>query len=185
MMRKTAAYLSLGILSGLLAGCLGDAPTVAGGATETETGTALLLGEVKWPDGRPGAEARIRLRTADYLPGNLSISTSAGKVKWDTLTDAAGKFAIDSVAPGEYALEALYPEGRGALIRFAVSAGARKRLEALILQATGSITGKVRLGDSGAGPASVSIMGTEHAVASAFIDAGQRCARSIHAPTPA
>ncbi len=162
MMRKTLALLLCGSLQ--LIGCFQSSPTLAGGATETETGTAQVLGEVKWPDGRAAAEARIRMRPADYLPGKIRDPALGGKAKWDTLTDSAGRFRIDSVAPGEYALEALYPEGRGALIRFTIPAGlARRELEGLILQPTGSITGMVRFSDSSRGPASVAVMGTEHA----------------------
>lgn len=148
-------FLFLLLLAGLLSGCF------SGGATETETGTAQLTGEVKWPDGRPAVGARIRLRPLDFLPGLEPVP--GGKILRDTITDAEGRFFFNQVPVGEYQVEALFSEGYGAVARFKVESIANRiKLEDLILQSIVTVTGRVTFSDSSLGPANVHVLGTEH-----------------------
>lgn len=155
------ALLVLLCLAACLSGCFGDAPS-AGGSTETETGTAHLVGEVGWPDGRPAVGARLRLRPADYRAGETAVSGPG--FSRDAETDAAGRFDIPRVPHGEYRLEALFTEGYGAMARFTILAGVRRQsLDTLVLRSLVSITGRVRFSDSSLAPATVHVPGTEHA----------------------
>lgn len=139
----------------LLAGCFG-------GATETETGTAMLSGKAQYPDGRPAVGALIRLRPNDFVASSAD-ALPAGAGPWDTLTDAKGRFAFDTVPVGEFTVEALYGEGQGVLLRFAVEpATERIDLDPLVLRSTALLTGRVRFSDSSRARAILQIPGTGH-----------------------
>lgn len=146
----------------LLAGCFMDSPSV-GGSTETETGSAQLSGEVKWPDGRPAVGVRTRLRRTDFLAGGIPGISDSGRILADTVTDSEGRYAFIRIRAGEYQVEAVYSEGFGAVDRFTVPPQvARIELEDLVLQYTFTVTGRVRFSDSTLGPAIVHVLGTEH-----------------------
>lgn len=146
----------------LLSGCFNASPSAAGGATETETGTAQVTGTVKWPDGRPAASARIRLRPVDFLAKPGPGQKPNGKSTQDTVADDKGRFALDSVPAGNYVLESLLPEGHGALVRFAIAkAAARAALGSIAMQPTGILVGTVRFSDSTLGPAAVTVYGLD------------------------
>lgn len=154
-MNKAFLLLLLLLLAGLLSGCF------SGGATETETGTAQLTGDVKWSDGRPAVGARVQLRSLDFLPG--LDSTPSGTILRDTVTNASGRFSFDRVPVGEYQVEVLYSEGYGAAGRIKVeSLAERKVLAPLVLRSIVNVTGRVAFSDSSRGPAKVHVLGTGH-----------------------
>jgi hypothetical protein len=156
-MNRSLLPLLLLLLSALLWGCF------PGGATETETGTAQLTGEVKWPDGRPAVGARVRLRPSDFLAAASPEPAGEGPFVRDTVTDAAGRFVLIRVPVGAYHVEALHSEGYGALASLEVAEGERRvGTGVLTLQACLSVTGRVRFADSTLGPAGVHVLGTEH-----------------------
>ena len=72
----------------------------AGVLTETESGTTIasIEGLVKNAKGSPVASARVSLISTDHIDARMSpIKT--------TTTDKSGKYSIDSVAAGDYALQ--------------------------------------------------------------------------------
>lgn len=157
-----ARNLPLFLLALLLAACFMETVSV-GGATETETGTALVTGTVARPDGRTVAGARVSLRQDDFLPGSAPDTATALR---DTLTDANGRFAFRQVRSGNYVLEAHYAEVYGVLSRFRVeSDSGLLDLGVLKLQPVASASGRVRFSDSTLGPAVVRVIGTEHIAA--------------------
>lgn len=150
MRRSFLVFLCL-----LLAGCFG-------GSTETETGTAAVSGKAQWPDGSPAAGARIRLRPVDFVPDS-SGALPAGEGPWDTVTDAAGRFAFQKVSAGDFVVEALYGEDHGVISRFVVvSPSEQLKLAPLVLRSTKVLTGRVRFADSSMAPAFVQVLGTSH-----------------------
>jgi hypothetical protein len=143
------------LTASLLTGCLG-------GATETETGTAQINGQVKRPDGSPAVGARVRLRQSGFQAGSVVQPAESGRVQGDTVTDAAGRFAFNQILGGEYLVEALFSEGYGAALKFTVPpAFKRIDLKPLILQPIVTVTGRVRFSDSSLAPAFVHVLGTE------------------------
>lgn len=152
-----AVFLLLLLLAAALSGCF------SGGATETETGTAQLIGEVKRPDGRPAVGARVRLRPSGFRADSLAEPDTGGIVMGDTVTDAAGRFTFNRVLVGDYQVEAVYSEIYGATARFKIPSGFKRyELARLILQSVLTVTGRVRFSDSSTGPAHVHVLGTEH-----------------------
>jgi hypothetical protein len=155
----------------LAAACLRDPKSVAGGWTDTDTGTKIS-GIILREDGLPAAGALVLLRPADYLAKNpagadsLGTSPSGGSVL-DAQCDSTGRFRLDSVRAGRYSLEARDREIKGALIRFqAAEDEARLDLSPAVTRALGSITGRVAFSDSVPGPVLVRILGLEQAVLS-------------------
>lgn len=158
-MRIVSLFLLL--LAAALSGCF------SGGATETETGTAQLIGEVKRTDGRPAVGARVRLRPSGFQSGGIPDSVSGGIVLGDTVTDASGRFTFHKVLVGNYQVEAVYSEIYGAAAKFEIPGKVKRyELESLILQSLLTVTGRVTFSDSSNGPAAVHVLGTEHSTIS-------------------
>jgi hypothetical protein len=158
-----ATWLFLaGVAGFLLPGCFKDSPT-AGGSTETETGTAHLSGEVKWPDGRPVIGARARLRRSDFLAGSIPQPVDSGRILADTVTDSEGRYTFRRILTGEYHLEVLFSEDFGAVTLIEVPPQvARIELADMVLQFVLTVSGRVIFSDSTLGPATVHVLGTEH-----------------------
>lgn len=162
LLLAATGFVLPGVAGFLLAGCFRDSPS-AGGSTETETGTARLMGEVKWPDGRPAIGARVRLRRTDFLAGTVPDPVQVGRILADTVTDSEGRYAFRGIRTGDYLLEVLYSEGYGAVAKIKVPPEvARIELEDLVLRSIVTVSGRVRFSDSTLGPASVHVLGTEH-----------------------
>lgn len=143
----------------LLAGCIG-------GATETETGTALIKGKVQWTDGSPVANARVALRPDDFVADSSGSLPRGGGGSWDTATGASGRFAFRKSSGGAFAVEAQDGEGHAALLRFTIAASAdRVDLDPLVLRPTVHLIGRVRFADSSLYPAFVQVPGTVHSAA--------------------
>lgn len=72
----------------------------AGVLTETESGTTLasIEGIVKNEKGKPVASAKVSLITADHIAARMAPLKTA-------TTDKSGKYSIDSISAGDYALQ--------------------------------------------------------------------------------
>ncbi len=152
-----------------LTACNRDPKTVAGGWTDTDTGTKVT-GIILRGDGRPATSALVLLRPEDYLAKNPAAADSVGKsltggTILDGQCDSAGRFAFDSLRAGGYSLEARDREINGLRIRFTASKDAeRLDLPSTSVKALGSIIGRVAFADSVPGPVLARIYGLERAV---------------------
>lgn len=165
-----AAALLFFLAAAMLPGCAREEPeTVAGGWSNTETGTGLT-GQALGEDGKAAQGARILLRPADYLANDtldkdaLGGSPSGGSIR-DALTDSNGTFTFEAIRSGDYALEAQVEKGSGSLTRLSV-AGSGEAMSASLnpTRPTGSLTGRARFSDGSFGSILVRIYGLERAV---------------------
>lgn len=67
-------------------------------------GDRVLSGVLLLPDGKPAADAEVRLYAVDHVPGpGVAAKASAfGGAAYVTRTDAEGKYSVDSLGQGEY-----------------------------------------------------------------------------------
>lgn len=146
-------------------GCNREPDPVAGGWTDTETGTKIS-GVIR-EEGAAAAGARVSLRPADYLAKDPTQPDSSGPRRGailDVVSDDEGRFTFDSVPQGEYLIEAV-KGGRGALIPFGVEDNADDvNLVAAHLSPLGRIQGRVMFSDGAPGAALVRVYGLERAV---------------------
>jgi hypothetical protein len=173
-MTRPTRLRSLSALAGLLCLTACFREKVAGGWTDTDTGTKIS-GLILREDGKPASGALVLLRPEDYLAKNPAAtedgdgtaaagSAPSGGSLLDGQCDSAGRFAFDSVRAGRYALEARDREINGALLRFAAPKDAdRMDLAPLASHAVGAVTGLVQFSDSVPGPVLVRIFGLEQA----------------------
>ena len=91
--------LSLGILSVIIPLLLHCSTNVAGGTSSSENTKIAAIVTV---NGQPVAEVKVYLRSKEYLSDTTNLS---GDRIPDAVTDAGGRFAIDSVYSGEYVIE--------------------------------------------------------------------------------
>lgn len=94
----------------LLAAVTGCTDRFAGGGSETEYFT--LSGEAALPSGAPAAGARVNVRPADYLSGE--VPSDDGTVR-DTVLDASGSFILAGLPPGKYLVEIRLGDSLGVL----------------------------------------------------------------------
>lgn len=118
---------------------------VAGTSSET-TNTAALTGQVRTPDGLPAGEARLTLRPEAYLADTSGAPRMPERGAADLKTDSLGRFRIDSLPPGTYALS--FREGGesplAGLIRVRLTGDAREGdLGALQLQPGATLAGRI------------------------------------------
>lgn len=115
--------------------------TYSGGGVETNT----LEGVALYPDGRPAAGARVRLRSEAYLQSPpKSFLSKRGAFAMDTLTDASGRFKVGNPGGGRGLLE--INDGNSwaaALVCDSSESRGSTSLGTTILQRTGSISGMV------------------------------------------
>lgn len=147
-MRMIVAAL-LGLLA---AGCLFDTagPRAGGGSSETTNG--VVVGYVLGPGGAPAANARITLRPRSFLKDPASMKAGKadkpGRKLAQVYADAAGRYAIDSVEPGDYWIEAADTGRLGALLEFSSGDRDTHHLETRVLAPTGTIRGSVAAGSA-------------------------------------
>lgn len=153
----------------LLLACSQEPKTMAGGWSNTETGTSLT-GRIILEDGSAAAGAGVLLRPGDYLANDSTDFDSTGYSRsqgsiLDGACDSNGYFSFDSVRIGKYALEAREGGQKSALIRFEVDeSGGGMQLPAATVRSAGVLTGRVRFSDSVSGSVLVRIFGLERAV---------------------
>jgi hypothetical protein len=118
---------------------------------------------VVYGNGAPAGHASVYLRRSDYLAGMPPDSGAAGKVRRaDVQADAAGRFLFSKVDSGEYFIEA-----KGGLERVGLTAcrigsdGRAVNLDVTVLEAPGSIAGKVLGPDGRPVPALIRVYGLE------------------------
>lgn len=154
-MMAAAALIVLMVPGGFIS-C--DGPVqVAGGASETE---ATIAGRVRASDGSPVVGAKVRLRSAFFLP-DTAIGGS-GKNGMDTVTAQDGSFRFPDVFLGNYTLEA--GDGvRVGVISVSVD-GSRDFFEAgnLVLQPTASVRGRILDPAGAVEGAYVRVFGLDH-----------------------
>jgi hypothetical protein len=142
--RAQSQYGFAALLALLAGGCLLDHPTlVAEGGGSSETTNGVVVGSVRNADGSAAAGARVVLRPRNFLKDTAGALPKASLVSAETQTDAGGRYAIDSVSPGDYYIEASDTGGNGSVRDF--SAGDRDtiRLDSLRLKPTGVVVGHV------------------------------------------
>lgn len=138
----------------LAAGCRPGSDPVAGGSSSE--GEAKITGIARYEDGRPARGARIRLRPSDWV--DTAFTPGSGDGMADARTDAAGRFTLFPIAPGEYALEVGDSSGNASLIRPTVDRKtATLRVEA-VLSPAGAVRGILAV-DRGAPPSYVRVLG--------------------------
>lgn len=114
-----------------------------GGGVEVEGIT--VEGMAYFPDDKPAAGARVRVRPWDHLAKDTAAARSGAlKTTVDTVTDASGRFSVDSVAPGIYSIEVDAGESGTALMRAEADGSVPVvRVEGTVW-AGGLVTGRVR-----------------------------------------
>lgn len=97
--------------------CFGEETRVAGGGG-VEVEGITVEGMAYFPDDKPVSGARVRLRPWDYLQApTVPKSGVAAKDRADTVTDAAGRFTVDSLLPGVYSIQVDAGESGQALMK--------------------------------------------------------------------
>ncbi len=137
-----AACACLAVLSALPAGC-----NLGGG---TDVGNPELsirvTGSIKHMDGSPANGIPLHLRPASHLTTlDTNISPAPpDSFQQDGWTDTQGFFSFDSVPRGEYRIEAMDTNSRGAVIGFSANGSAADvTLNTAFLDSTGSISGHI------------------------------------------
>lgn len=150
----------------LLLACGKEPGPVAGGWTDTETGTKIS-GVIRGEGGSVAANARIALRPSDWLARNPAQPDSTGPRTGrvlDTYADGEGRYAFDSVPAGAYLIEARMG-GQGALIPCeALERSLSLELPPASLGPLAAIRGRVLFSDGQPGRAVVRVYGLERAV---------------------
>lgn len=133
-------------VAALCGGCLFESEDRAEGGGSSETTNGVVVGYVRSPDGSPARNAKVTLRPRDFLkdPGAFKRSASSDwKRVAEAFTDSLGRFAIDSVAAGDFFLEASDTGKLGVLIPFSAGGRDTVTLDARRLARTGKIVGRV------------------------------------------
>lgn len=107
------------------------------GVTQT---TPLVMGEVRLASGEPAVGVKVSAYVSEYQ----LASTGSGANRKETTTDAQGRYTFTDPPLGLNTIEAeASPDAKALRLNVAVVKGARLYLEPLVLQPTGTITGKV------------------------------------------
>lgn len=176
-MRGRSTLPAAGLLALLLAACFeGPARVAGGGGVEVEGIT--VEGMALYPDHRPAAGARVQVRPWDWQ--KPAGSPKLAKDRADTVTDSLGRFTVDSLDPGIYAIAIDAGESGHALLRMEAD-GSRDTLSVEgTVWAGGTLSGRV-LAEAG-GPLAgvrVGLYGTDRA---ALTDSAGRFAFDRLAP---
>ncbi len=147
-----AAAMACALAAG---GCLfdgGHEAAMGGGSSETTNG--VVVGFVANPDGSPAVSARVVLRPRGFLKDTSAALPKTARLSAETATDANGHYGIDSVAPGDYLIEANDRAEHASVRDF--SAGDRDTifLDSILLKPTGVVVGRVN-GDLAGNPEAV------------------------------
>jgi hypothetical protein len=141
--------LLLALLAGVvLHGCSPTDP-MAGGSSDH--GNAAVACVILSPDGTPARGALVRLRPVTFLADTSdSAATVYGRLQVrDTLTDAAGSFAFDSIPAGSYVIEVNDQDSSAAIAAYTTDGNdGRTDLAPVRLEAYARVTGTVLLPES-------------------------------------
>lgn len=154
-LRALLAGLALGVAAFALAlsGCM------QGGGTDV--GNPEIRGSIRHLDGTPAADIPLHLRPLTHLgsPDTTAVPSPAGGILQDGRTDTQGFFQFDSVPEGDYRIEAMDTNGRGAVIELRVDGTSpRVDLKPAFLDSTGSLSGQINwLGESAGGYPKITI----------------------------
>lgn len=142
-MRSIGRFL---FLSFLLAVChCGKRPVDIAGGGGSEGEAYAIVGMVVDENGNPAEKATVFLRPRDYLPNARQAKM---KVSIDsTQTDSSGLFRIDSVDPGNFAIEVRGDSGYGLFVDsiHMPDTGGIVEMSTFSLRAVGEISGIVRI----------------------------------------
>lgn len=120
-----ARIMAAVLIAAFLPGCLEEDSRVAGGGG-VEVEGITVEGMALYPDSKPVAGARVRVRPWDYLKPapvpKLAINSA------DTVTDSLGRFTVDSLDVGVYTIEVDAGESGTALLKVEAD-GSRKRVQ--------------------------------------------------------
>lgn len=145
----------------------------------------VISGVVVSPAGEPVAEAQLDARAlpderGDRPPWRLRGAISA-------IADQAGHFELRGLRPGRYAVAALRSEGAAdeglAAMRPMVIVDAGTRDLAIVLDGTGALRGRLRLGDDGAAPTAFTVKVGRARPAPALGGDGTFLSRGLYAGT--
>jgi hypothetical protein len=131
--------------------------TVAGGSSSTDNGK--IIGKVCLQNGKPASDALVTVRPADYI---AIIPATPARTSYETSTDDSGKFEIDSLHVGTYAIEVNDTKTMAVLLRCDIVQGlAVVRLPEDTMRPYAALKGQVDRGVSGTSLTYVQIYGLE------------------------
>lgn len=151
--RAGAPRIILGLASLALTGCIfstlspfeGDKQAGGGGIE-----TVGIRGYAYHENGLPATNARVRLRTREFLAdsGIVGLKKQIAIRFGETVTDARGFYALDSVDPGEYRIEvADEADSQGAVVEAVVSGNVRVfNVEKAVVKTPGRLVGRLAQG---------------------------------------
>lgn len=160
-MKASRLFPALILLAALCAGCLFDPQNRVAGGGSSETTNGLVMGRVTAPDGSPAMGARVVLRRRDFLKENDIALAKAARLAAETVTDSLGRFAIDSIDPGDYFLEANDSGRAGTLYEFSTGDRDTFQLGDQQMTPTATVIGQVAIDSGRIGDAIVQIYGLD------------------------
>jgi hypothetical protein len=160
-MKPSRLLLATILGAALLAGCLFQPEDRVSGGGSSETTNGLVLGRVRNPDGTPAAGARVVLRQRSYLKESELALAKTGRFLAETRTDSTGAFALDSIDPGDYFLEANDSGKAGTLYEFSTGDRDTFLLEDKTMTPTATVLGTVAIDSGRIGDAIVQIYGLD------------------------
>jgi hypothetical protein len=137
-----ASAMALVLAIGFIVSCVLDpqAKVVdSGGSSETTNG--LVMGMVQDSLGHPAQNVRVVLRTRNFLKPAAPAPRIAGITLGETTTDGQGRYAFDSVAAGDYIVEASAQGKLGVIRDFSVGDSDTIPVGSLRMKPTGVLTG--------------------------------------------
>lgn len=132
-----------------ISGCMFDTVPVFEGEKVAGGGgieTVGIRGQAYDEGGKPVQGAKVLLRRREFLAdsGIAGLQKKQAVISGETVTDAAGIYAIDSVEPGDYRIEVGDPAATGAVIEASVVPETRvQQVEPAILRARGAVSGRL------------------------------------------
>ncbi len=140
---KQTYFLYLLIIVSAFLSCSRNAPTMAGGTSNT--GNAIVQGRLIYTNGAAAAGIRVYLRPKTFLPG---IATPVGPAV--ATTDAHGFFSFSSIESGIYIIESLDGKGNGIVIPDILPTAQKITIDLAdrTLKQVGKIQGSVEIPDS-------------------------------------
>ena len=131
----------LTVLSLMLWTACNNPERVAGGGAEDVNS---LTGQVLDKDGKVVAAASVILRRSDYLATRAEVVTKDSKESRDAITDAKGRYHLDSLADGQYRLEIRGPNEQGSIVEVEIGGDSQSwKFQTIALESTAKVIGKI------------------------------------------